>query len=1489
MKLNRQNKASGLLLGVALLVAGTSARADVGPPAVIKMPHDALQATTGVEYAGVFEIHVAKEGVLADFKLEGEGWAVLSCDTPADPGLARVGTLRIPFRAVPQDADQPIRLTCTYDGRRVSTAYEVGPRYFGQVGKGRALRSVGIRTDRTLTAPLPMDASDEQVSPRGGAIPLQFTGRFVYMRSDGRIVGADHILVEVMDDDGLAGDPLVDEVIWSGYTNTYGRFDSNVQWWDDCDVMGCDDPDIYIRFECDTPVGQVQESGIKEEDYHWHTMGSIHEDFEGEKIHFGTMSPPAAEMPAVHIWNSLVRAHRYIWSVTNISVDHVDIQWPESVNGAWYDPEHDEIHIGPDREWNEGTHTHEYGHHFMMEHSAHTEADYCNGFCDGEDCPMCSGVGCPGADPDDCPDPGHCEWCPETNHDAWNEGWPNWLADVVTRSYEEDYEFDDCTPYTALIGRPLEEIDTCCQDGEFHDPYITEGFAAALLRDIEDEKDDNYHAIDDDNEGWPGGYDTTDCMHLGPDQIFDVVLTHQPETPAEFIDMFLTLYPQDTPGLWKTAQNVNPAYLSMFPADTAPPGPITSLYSPTHPSGVGGALPCIAVAFTQPWDDVSGTNGFSVEFTTDPGGVVPPEGSNWSGPCVTRVASRPKDFGTYYVSIRARDFASHWGPPATFGPFVINGDCNSNGIIDLCDIKCDAHDHAEDAGLLCGGMPADFCAVTGCGGSYDCNLNAVPDECDLASGTSLDCDRNGIPDECDEEAGDLIHWNKDGSGSWHEPDNWYKRSACPDPPPPPTCDTLFPADCPAVPVTPDNVCIDVPGSDVTVSYTGGVTEIDVLASYEDLNIAGASFPWAKLTLNEASWIDGDLGISGDHTELRVEDRLDIAGMFNWTGSTSHSYPAGLEGPGVTYANSGVQIVDIVRLNGHLVLDGNTTSITTTGELSSSGNSAVFEIAPGSTYEHQGSGYILSGFTDDLFDNDGTLIKSVDPGESVLSFPIDNSGLIHVQDGTLVLDRPCNSSGDILGEPGTTLDFRNGVREFFPSSSIVADNVMFTRDTLIRGTYDVTTATTHTIDSLTFTSEANIISYGSSFYLTSGTVNFDAIVGGTIQFDTLSLGTGFGTVNFNSGDPVQVANLVIAPGTVQGPSTVTVSTLLTWGGNYAESRIIGPGVLNVNGEMTIEAGGSTKRLNNRVLNNAGTATFLDGLDLDSSAAFNNLAGGVIDVQNEGYVFEVDRLAPFNNAGTLVKSAGVGTSTIAIHSFNSGTVEVQTGELEFHGGWNYGLTHTQIAGQTVLNGGDLAFRHEAFYDIQGGLLTGAGTITGDVVNAGGTAAPGFSAGVIDIDGNYTQTTGGTLAIEICGLTQGSEYDLLTVTDTASLAGNLEVIFPTDGFTPAAGNSFQILASGSVTGQFDSVNVANLPPQLNMEVVYTTGAVTLGMVEVIPGDCDFDGDVDLYDYADWEACLSGPGGGIEPGCGCFDFDDDGDVDLIDFAALQAAFIGS
>ncbi|OWY72336.1 hypothetical protein B7486_05290 [cyanobacterium TDX16] len=57
-----------------------------------------------------------------------------------------------------------------------------------------------------------------------------------------------------------------------------------------------------------------------------------------------------------------------------------------------------------------------------------------------------------------------------------------------------------------------------------------------------------------------------------------------------------------------------------------------------------------------------------------------------------------------------------------------NGDCNTNGIPDECDIAA--------------------------GTATDCNTNGIPDECDIAAGTATDCNTNGIPDECEPELSD---------------------------------------------------------------------------------------------------------------------------------------------------------------------------------------------------------------------------------------------------------------------------------------------------------------------------------------------------------------------------------------------------------------------------------------------------------------------------------------------------------------------------------------------------------------------------------------------------------------------------------------------------------------------------------------------------------------------------------------------------------------
>jgi len=72
--------------------------------------------------------------------------------------------------------------------------------------------------------------------------------------------------------------------------------------------------------------------------------------------------------------------------------------------------------------------------------------------------------------------------------------------------------------------------------------------------------------------------------------------------------------------------------------------------------------------------------------------------------------------------------------------------------------------------------------------------------------------------------------------------------------------------------------------------------------------------------------------------------------------------------------------------------------------------------------------------------------------------------------------------------------------------------------------------------------------------------------------------------------------------------------------------------------------------------------------------------------------------------------------------------------------------------------------------------------------------------------------------------------------------------------------------------------------------TFAVTGGFwFQQVPADCNVDGGVDLYDFATFEACMSGPGVGVfEPPCICFDLDGDGDVDIEDAGAFQRSFSG-
>jgi hypothetical protein len=99
-------------------------------------------------------------------------------------------------------------------------------------------------------------------------------------------------------------------------------------------------------------------------------------------------------------------------------------------------------------------------------------------------------------------------------------------------------------------------------------------------------------------------------------------------------------------------------------------------------------------------------------------------------------------------------------------------------------------------------------------------------------------------------------------------------------------------------------------------------------------------------------------------------------------------------------------------------------------------------------------------------------------------------------------------------------------------------------------------------------------------------------------------------------------------------------------------------------------------------------------------------------------------------------------------------------------------------------------------------------------------------------------------------------------------------------SSGGEFEL--SGTI-GQPDAASGA---PRMSGEDFTLTGGFWF---ETPLGDCNTTGFVNLLDYRDLEACLSGPDGGLPaPDCNCFDIDSDNDVDLSDASRFHQMFTG-
>ncbi|MBI3863194.1 MAG: Ig-like domain repeat protein, partial [Planctomycetia bacterium] len=609
----------------------------------------------------------------------------------------------------------------------------------------------------------------------------------------------------------------------------------------------------------------------------------------------------------------------------------------------------------------------------------------------------------------------------------------------------------------------------------------------------------------------------------------------------------------------------------------------------------------------------------------------------------------------------------------------------------------------------------------------------------------------------------------------------------------------------------DDVTIDVANANPTIIFNA-TAEIKSLTCKDTLAITGG-----VLQIDQASSIQvlqqsaGTLTGNGDIT---------VAGLYDWTYGT-------LSGSGHLNANGGM-LLDAAHDSFH-ILDGRTLNnagtavwknfpiVAYNGAVINNLAGATFDIQSDSDLVYSASNYGIVGTgAEAVFRNAGTLRKTdaqapyIDyfnraPG-TFLEAAFENTGTVDAEVGTISLESLGRSdgyvtTGQFVGAAGTTLSLAYG--DLSACAHIQADNVLLYNiamdgviqadnvnliDVTVHGVYDVT-GSTSTSYSVAFTGTI----------LHTGAIT---VYGGAVDFSS------------DPASPFTATSLTLLQSCyLTGTTDLTVSGLFHW----TSGLLGGSSELNANGGILVD--GDTinqyyiKILDGRTINNTGTAIWDAGLILAyDGAVINNLPGATFEVHS-GYdllygngLGGLGATATFHNAGTFRKTRdttpinpsglnytdlGDGTQ-MEVNFDNTGTVDALVGTLTFVDGY------TQTAGSTILGGGAIA--SSSPLNIQGGLLDGNGTISGGVNNAG-TTSPGFSPGLINISGDYTQQTSGQLAIELGGTDPGTQYDQLDVSGNVILAGalNLNLL---SVFHPTLDQKFVIVkndGSRAVSGTF------------------------------------------------------------------------------------------
>jgi len=346
-------------------------------------------------------------------------------------------------------------------------------------------------------------------------------------------------------------------------------------------------------------------------------------------------------------------------------------------------------------------------------------------------------------------------------------------------------------------------------------------------------------------------------------------------------------------------------------------------------------------------------------------------------------------------------------------------------------------------------------------------------------------------------------------------------------------------------------------------------------------------------------------------------------------------------------------------------------------------------------------------------------------------------------------------------------------------------------------------------------------------------------------------------------------------TVSGSANVTATTIQAiiptsrisiQGGNVTTENFIvpAPGILtHTGGTLTVDGGTYT----NPTTRIAGFGSPLLLLTAGASGATGNIQlGGIFENFPGNFLPQSGALRI--EAGSTLTSGDVQLGTTGINS-GPGSATIDNGTWNVSGDIDFASTPTLgISELTIQNGGVLtanaiqSVQPTGRITLDGGSLTAESlfapaanftfldgelqvqTFVGPLIQDGGSIVIGTSPGEMQLSGSYVQN-GGVLEIELAEADlAGAEYDLLSITGGASLAGGLDVSL-LDGFTPELGDRFVFLsATGGVTGNFTAATLPTISSDLDWNLDYQSDRVVLEVLSAFTADFDDDGDVDADD---------------------------------------------